>query len=87
MLKRDLLPNKLCALLLIVIGLAVMLLDGDATALIFLSILAVPMFFAKENWIVGGCYEDQKGWRKGVRRELDCGREGSYADGDSAPAR
>lgn len=28
-----------------------MFLDGDATATVFVSMFAVPMFFAKENWI------------------------------------
>lgn len=58
--KRELLLNKLCALLLIVVGFAVVMLDGDATALVFGAMIAVPMFFAKENWIVGGHYEARR---------------------------
>ena len=31
--------------------LPVMLLEGDATATVFMAMIAVPTFFAKENWI------------------------------------
>ena len=43
--------NKLHALLLITCTLPVMFLEGDATATVFVSVIAGPMFFAKENWI------------------------------------
>ena len=43
--------NKLYALLLIACTLPVMFLEGDATATVFVSMIAVPMFFAKANWI------------------------------------
>ena len=43
--------NKLHALLLIACTLPIMFLEGDATATVFVSMIAVPMFFAKENWI------------------------------------
>lgn len=45
------LKNKLYALLLIGCTLPVTLLEGDATATVFVGMFAVPMFFAKENWI------------------------------------
>ena len=45
------LKNKLYALLLIGCTLPVMFLEGDATATVFVGFIAVPMFFAKENWI------------------------------------
>ena len=45
------LRNKICALLLIASTLPVMLLEGDATATVFMAMIAVPTFFAKENWI------------------------------------
>ena len=48
--KSDM-KNKLYALLLIACTLPVMFLEGDATATVFVSMIAVPMFFAKENWI------------------------------------
>lgn len=44
--------NKLYAVLLIACTLPVMFLEGDATATVFISMIAVPMFFAKENWIL-----------------------------------
>lgn len=46
------LKKKLYAILLIGCTLPVMLLDGDATVTVFMSFIAVPMFFAKENWIL-----------------------------------
>lgn len=45
------LRNKIYALLLIASTLPVMLLEGDATAMVFMAMIAVPTFFAKENWI------------------------------------
>lgn len=52
--KRELLKNKLYALLLVGLSLPVMFLDGDATATVLMLFFAVPLFFAKENWIMGG---------------------------------
>lgn len=52
--KRELLKNKLYALLLVGLSLPIMFLDGDATATVLMLFFAVPMFFAKENWIMGG---------------------------------
>lgn len=51
LLDTETLRNKIYALLLIGCTLPVMFLDGDATATVFVSMFAVPMFFAKENWI------------------------------------
>ncbi len=51
--KHKLFKNKIYAILFEVLGLiSVPLGDGDITALIFLQIFAIPLFFAKENWIV-----------------------------------
>ena len=47
----ELLKNKLYALLLIACTLPVMLLESDATATVFVAMIALPMFFAKEPWI------------------------------------
>ena len=47
----ELVRNKLYALLLIACTLPVIFMEGDATATVFVSMIAVPMFFAKENWI------------------------------------
>lgn len=49
--NTETLKNKLYALLLIGCTLPVTLLEGDATATVFVSFIAVPMFFAKESWI------------------------------------
>ena len=51
LLDTETLRNKLYALLLIACTLPVMFLEGDATATVFVSVIAVPIFFAKENWI------------------------------------
>lgn len=45
------LKNKLCAVVLLICGYLSVLIDKDATALVFLALIAVPLFFAKENWI------------------------------------
>ena len=51
LLDTETLRNKIYALLLIGCTLPVIFLEGDATATVFVGMLAVPMFFAKENWI------------------------------------
>ena len=45
------LKNKLCATALLICGCLCTLIEGDATALVFLACIAIPLFFAKENWI------------------------------------
>lgn len=45
------LKNKLYALLLIGCTLPITFLEGDATATVCISLIAIPMFFAKENWV------------------------------------
>jgi hypothetical protein len=50
--KRELLRNKLVALALLVGGVASTVIDHDVTFLVIALILAGPMFFAKENWIL-----------------------------------
>lgn len=45
------LKNKLYAILLLVCGYMPVLIDKDGTALVFFGCIAIPLFFAKENWI------------------------------------
>lgn len=45
------LKNKLSAIALILAGTVPVLLEGDGTALVFFSCIAIPLFFAKENWM------------------------------------
>lgn len=52
LLDAETLKNKLCAVLMILCTLPVIFLDGDATATVFIGMIAVPMFFARENWIL-----------------------------------
>lgn len=43
--------NKLCAIVLLACGYIGVLLENDATALVFFAMIAIPLFFAKENWV------------------------------------
>lgn len=45
------LKNKVFAVVLLGMGYLGTLFDNDITALIFFAFIAIPMFFAKENWI------------------------------------
>ena len=49
------LKNKLGAILLLAIGCLPAVLDGDLTCLLFFAVIAIPLFFSKENWF----YEDE----------------------------
>lgn len=48
--KRTL-KNKLCAIILLTCGALTITVTNDATGLVFVSIIAIPLFFAKENWM------------------------------------
>lgn len=43
--------NKLCAIALLICGTVPVMIDGDGTFLLFAGIIAIYMFFAKDNWI------------------------------------
>ena len=43
--------NKLIAVGLVCAGMAGVVLEGDATALVLMMLLAMPMFFSSKNWI------------------------------------
>lgn len=45
------LKNKLYAVVLLICGYLPVLIDKDATALVFFAFIEIPLFFAKENWI------------------------------------
>lgn len=50
--KRDLIKNKIYAVIFLLIGYIVELLSNDATVFVFMLIFfAIPLFFAKENVI------------------------------------
>lgn len=51
MFRRKLIKNKLYSVVLILIGIIPILIEGDATALVFFLMIGLPLFFAKENWI------------------------------------
>ncbi|BDF72972.1 hypothetical protein CE91St41_39560 [Oscillospiraceae bacterium] len=48
------LKNKLCAIGLLACGSVPALVVNDATALVVIGMIAVPLFFAKENWVYSG---------------------------------
>lgn len=43
--------NKLCAVALLICGMIPMTIENDSTALLILSIFAVPLFFSSKNHI------------------------------------
>ena len=43
------LKNKLYAVVLLICGYLPVLIDKDATALVFFAFIAIPLFFAKEK--------------------------------------
>ena len=43
------LKNKIAALSLVLAGAFPLMLDGDATFLVFAALFAIPLFFAKED--------------------------------------
>ena len=45
------LKNKLCSIALLITGIIPIFVDGNATILIFFTCIAIPLFFAKKNWI------------------------------------
>lgn len=51
MFNRKLIKNKIYSILLITIGAFPIMIDGDATFLVFALFLAIPLLFAKKNWI------------------------------------
>lgn len=42
--------NKICAIAMIICGMLGIVIEKDATALVFMLLIAVPMFFSKRNW-------------------------------------
>lgn len=50
--KRELIKNKVYSAVLISLGAITVPIESDATAFIFLLMIGVPLFFAKENWIL-----------------------------------
>lgn len=45
------LKNKLYAVIMLLCGCVPTFMEQDGTALVFISMFAIPLFFAKENWI------------------------------------
>lgn len=50
--KKELMKNKLYALVLILIGLVPAMIERDCTFFILALTIGLPLFFAKENWIM-----------------------------------
>lgn len=57
--KRELLKNKIYAVILILFGiLTTFLLEGDATFLLLTVLMGVVVFVSKESWIVDDEWEE-----------------------------
>lgn len=50
--KKELLKNKLYSIALVSVGALSISIEYDATAFIFTLMMGLPLFFAKENWIM-----------------------------------
>lgn len=83
--KRELIRNKIYAVLMVLASLPVVILEKDGTVLLLSLFFGVPMFFAKENWIMGGpVHESKESRKKSVRsRNVRC-REKGYGHGDNS---
>ena len=78
--RKETIKNKIYALVLIGIGVLSIFPENDATACMFFCIIGVPLFFAKENWIMDGGGSDyvyEKSRRESVRSASDCRRKES----------
>ena len=72
--SKETIKNKIYALVLIGIGVLSIFPENDATACMFFCIIGVPLFFAKENWIMNGGGSDyvyEKSRRESVRSASD----------------
>ncbi len=69
--NQELVRNRVYSLALMGVASLMTAIDGDATAIVIVSLIAVPMFFAKENWILGGRYEDQENLRENLWGQHD----------------
>ena len=49
--KEDTLANKLTAIVLLIVGMVPIFLFKDGTVMLLFSLFAVPLLFAKENWM------------------------------------
>lgn len=72
--KRELIRNKIYSVLMVLASLPVVILERDGTVLLLSLFFGVPMFFAKENWIMGGpVHESKESRKKSVRsRNVRC---------------
>lgn len=43
--------NKVTAMVMVAIGMTGLMMDKDATLLVIMSLIAVPMFFSNKNWL------------------------------------
>lgn len=69
--KRELIRNKIYAALMVLASLPVVILEKDGTVLLLSLFFGVPMFFAKENWIMGGpVHESKESRKKSVRSRV-----------------
>lgn len=60
MFKKECLANKLYALAMMALGVITTLLSRDITVAVFIFLIAIPVFFAKKNYIVGEREEEKE---------------------------
>lgn len=55
--RRKLRRNRVCAVILVLIGVATACMGGDATFLVVALMAGAALFFTKKTWIYGGADE------------------------------
>lgn len=48
---RRTMANKICSLLIVLIGVLTTLISNDITVLVFILMIAIPLFISDENWM------------------------------------
>lgn len=49
--KRELIKNKVHAVILLILGALTVPIEWDVTFFLFTLLICLPLFFSKENWI------------------------------------
>ncbi len=50
--RKELLKNKLYAIAIIFLGMSSIPIEYDATVFILSTMIGLPLFFSKENWVM-----------------------------------
>ncbi len=49
--KKELIKNKIWAICILLLGIATICIDNDATVFVLLLPIGMTLFFARENWV------------------------------------